>query len=373
MITPIFEPQFLSVEREYLLECIDTGWISSQGRFIPEFEATFSSWNQMEYGVATSNCTTALHLALVALGIGPGDEVLCPDLTFIAPANMICLTGAKLVLIDVEPCSWGIDPAKMVDKITSNTKAVIVVHPFGHAADMDPILELAREHSLKVIEDVAEAPGGLYKGKTLGAFGDVSCYSFFANKILTTGEGGMVLCNDSELDVKLRTLRDHGMSRERKYVHELAGFNYRMTNMQAAIGLAQLERLDETMSRRNIQADHYRARFSGSNNIKWRPVASYCTPVHWLATITLNQVSQRDRLISHLKDHEIDARQMVFPVHMAAPYRDDNNPDDFLVSRSVSMRSLHLPSSTALAMTEVDRICDLVLEWTEADEASPDV
>lgn len=186
---PIFEPSLTGLERQYLLQAFDSGWISSQGDFILKFETQFAAWHGMPHAVACSNCTTALHLALDVLGIGSGDEVLCPDLTFISPANMIRLTGAKAVLVDVEPGSWGIDPKKMAEKITERTRAVIVVHPFGHSADMDPIMSLARTHGLKVIEDVAEAPGGRYKGRLLGTFGDLSCFSFFANKIMTTGEG----------------------------------------------------------------------------------------------------------------------------------------------------------------------------------------
>ncbi len=365
---PIFEPEFGDNERVYLNECIETGWVSSQGRFIAEFEARFASRANVPFGVATSNCTTALHVALVALGIGPGDEVVCPDLTFIAPANMVRLTGATPVLVDVEPESWCLDPIRFSEAVTSHTKAVIVVHAFGHVADMDPILAIAREHDLRVIEDVAEAPDALYKGRVAGAFGDAACYSFFGNKIMTTGEGGIVLCRDEGLDHRLRVLRDHGMSRERRYHHVALGFNYRMTNMQAAVGLGQLERLDDIHSRRKVQADRYAACFEEASNVRWRPVLDYCQPVHWLSTISLRRAALRDPLLTHLKENGIDGRAMVNPVHRAEHYLADYANIHTPVSNDVSARSLHLPSGTGLGPDLIDRVADTVLAWLAAND-----
>lgn len=362
---PIFEPTFDGNEAAYLRECMDSRWISSQGPFIGRFEAGFAAFHGMRFGIACSNCTTALHLALDALGIGRGDEVLCPDLTFIAPANMVRLTGATPVLVDVEPTSWAIDPERMAAAISPATRAVIVVHPFGHAADMEPILAIAQAHGLAVIEDNAEAPGASYKGRLLGTLGTMSCYSFYANKIMTTGEGGMILTDDPDLDRALRVRRDHGMSRERRYHFETLGFNYRMTNMQAAIGCAQLERLPEIQQRRRAQAEHYRTRFEALPGVSWRPAAQWCDPVHWMATISLDDASLRDALIAHLSTRGIDARQMVFPIHASDHFRDAVDPTQFPVTNSVSFRSLHLPSSTGLAPADVDRICDEVATWLQ--------
>lgn len=363
---PIFEPSFGRKEREYLTSCIDTGWISSQGRFIGEFEAAFADTAGMPFGVATSSCTTALHLALVALGIAPGDEVICPDLTFIAPANMIALCGATPVLVDVEPDSWALDPNLIEAKIGPKTKALVVVHPFGHSADMDPIMKICARHGVPVIEDVAEAPGATYRGQTVGSFGVMSCYSFFANKIMTTGEGGIVLTRDRDLDTKLRVLRDHGMSREKRYVHVAAGFNYRMTNMQAAVGLGQLERLDDILERRRRQEDHYRRRLSGHSRVRFRPVRDYCQHVHWMTTATLQDIGGRDALLAHLAARGIDARQMIFPIHEAVPYAATNDPDQFPVTMAVSHGSFHLPSGLDLKPETIDMICDEVLEWVAA-------
>lgn len=365
---PICEPSLTALERKYLLEAIDSGWISSQGDFITLFENKFADWHNSAHAVACSNGTTALHLALAVLEIGPGDEVLCPDLTFIAPANMIRLTGAKPVLVDIEPGSWGICPTAMSRKISSRTRAVIVVHPFGHSADMDPIMELARVHSLKIIEDVAEAPGARYKSQMLGTFGDLSCYSFYANKIITTGEGGMVMTQDPNLDKALRIRRDHGMSRERRYVHEVVGFNYRMTNMQAAIGVAQIERLEAIFALRAKQAATYSKLLGRCEKVAWRPSLPWCDPVHWLATISLRRQELRDPLIEHLKKQGIDCRQMIYPVHTAAPYANANDPSDFQFSRDVSLRSLHLPSSTDLPEVNLQRICDALLTWVDAND-----
>jgi perosamine synthetase len=273
------------------------------------------------------------------------------------------------VLVDVDPIHWGIDPAALRAALTPRTRAVVVVHAFGHAADMDPILAAARAHDLKVIEDVAEAPGALYKDRPVGAFGDAACYSFFANKIMTTGEGGMVVCRDAALDKRLRVLRDHGMSRERRYVHILPGYNYRMTNMQAAIGLAQLERLDAIQSRRDAQARFYARRFAGNPHLAWRPNAPWCRPVHWLATVTLRRAELRDPLLAHLKERGIDGRPMIFPVHRAEHFRKGHAPDSFPVTASVSARSLHLPSSTTLGEDVLDRVADTVLDWLERHDS----
>jgi perosamine synthetase len=362
---PISEPSLTPLEREYVLEAIDSGWVSSQGEFILRFEEQFARWHDLPHAVACSNCTTALHLAVDVFGIGPGDEVLCPDLTFIAPANMIRLTGAKPVLVDIEPVTWAIDPQAMERKITPRTKAVIVVHPFGHAADMDPIMEIATRNNLKVIEDVAEAPGGRYKGKLLGTFGDLACYSFYANKVITTGEGGMVMTRDPGLDKALRVKRDHGMSRERRYIHEVVGFNYRMTNLQAAIGLAQMERFEKILAHREDQARRYAARLADVPTLSWRPSRPWCDMIHWMATVSLRNADLRAPLLAYLKEQGIDCREMVYPIHSAAPYADTNDPSEFPVSRDVSLRSLHLPSSTDLPEADLQRVCDELLGWLE--------
>jgi perosamine synthetase len=365
---PIFQPVFGAEEREYLLDCIDSGWVSSQGRYVGEFERMFAERVGVPGAVSCSNCTTALHLALVGLGIGPGDEVICPDLTFISPANMVRLTGATAVLADINPRDWGLNPADVEAKITPRTRALLVVHLFGHAADMDPIMAIAARHGLAVIEDVAEAPDARYKGKPVGTFGDAACYSFYGNKILTTGEGGMILCRDPELERRLRILRDHGMSPERRYVHDVSGFNYRLTNMQAALGLGQLQRVGQIQAARKQQEGIYRELFAGSPRAAWRPIEPWCETVHWLATISLRRRDLRDGLLDHLKDEGIEGRPMIFPVHQAKPFADCGSDADFPVSTDISLRSLHLPSGLNLERDDLEYIVETVLEWVAKND-----
>jgi perosamine synthetase len=278
---------------------------------------------------------------------------------------MILWAGAQPVLVDVHPVNWSIDPKKLEGKITAKTKAIIVVHAFGHSADMDPILVIAKKHNLYIIEDVAEAPGARYKGKLVGTMGNASCYSFFANKIMTTGEGGMVLTDDKNLDKQMRIYRDHGMSREKRYVHIVAGFNYRMTNMQAAVGVGQLKYLDKVLSKRKNQEERYKKLFAGNAKLTWRPKEQWCDTVHWMSTITIDNEKLRDSLLKYMQSKEIDCRQMIYPIHMAEPYKNINDPNDFPVSHAISLCSLHLPSSLELKEDEQLKIAEIVQEWLE--------
>ena len=360
---PIFEPYLQGNEKKYLTECIDTNWISSQGRFISEFENALASYHDLEFGIATSNCTTALHLALKALDIGPGDEVICPNLTFIAPANMVVLSGAKLCLVDIDPDTLALDPELLEQNITPDTKAIIVVHQFGHAAPMDEIMAISRKHNLKIIEDNAESLGGRYKGQLLGTFGDISCNSFFGNKIITTGEGGALLTNNQELAKKCKELRDHGMATEKKYYHNDLGYNYRMTNMQAAIGLAQVEQLDTILELRMGQMKSYYQKLRKVNGIKLRAFKDYCEPVHWLMTITLSDEYDRADFLEYMKQNGIDCRQMVNPVHMAKHFVNGFDHSNYPVSTHISNQSLHLPSTTDLSEEQIDYISETVIGY----------
>jgi len=360
---PIFEPYFTGNEKKYLMDCIDTSWISSQGEYILKFEQALADYHDMEYAIVTSNCTTALHLSLKALGIGPGDEVICPDLTFIAPANMVVLSGAKLVLVDIHPETLTIDPDLLEEKITKRTKAIIVVHQFGHAAHMDEIMAFAKKYNLKIIEDNAESIGATYKGKLLGTFGDVSTYSFFGNKIITTGEGGAVLTDDENTAIKCRELRDHGMSHKKKYYHVDLGYNYRMTNMQAAIGLAQMEMLDEILALRREQMDFYYEKLSNIDGISLRKYADWCEPVHWMMTLTLDDKYDRDSFLDYMKNKGIDCRQMVNPVHQAEHFKKMFKSNLYNNSKYISDRSVHLPSSTLLKKSEINKIPNIIKNY----------
>ena len=353
---PIYEPCFNGNEKKYLIDCIDSSWISSQGKYIVKFEKALAEFHNMKHAIVTSNCTTALHLSLKALGIGHGDEVICPDLTFIAPANMVILSGAKLVLVDIDPESLTIAPSLLEEKITKQTKAIIVVHQFGHAAHMDEIMSLAEKYDLKIIEDNAESIGARYKGKLLGTFGDVSTYSFFGNKIITTGEGGAVLTNDDNIAIKCRELRDHGMSHKQKYHHIDLGYNYRMTNMQAAIGLAQMEELDNILALRKRQMEFYYELFEDVLGIKLRTFKEWCSPVHWMMTLTLDDNYNRGQILHDLIEKGIDCRQMINPVHRADHFRNQFDDKNYPNSIKISSQSLHLPCSTNLQRDQIRTI-----------------
>ncbi len=353
---PINEPYLTGNEKKYLNDCLETNWISSQGEYILKFEKALADYHSMKHAIVTSNCTTALHLSLKALNIGPGDEVICPALTFIAPANMVILTGAKLVLIDIHPKTLTIDPSLIEKKITKNTKAIIIVHQFGHAAHMNEILSFAKRYNLKIIEDNAESIGARYKGNLLGTIGDMSTFSFFGNKIITTGEGGAVLTNDDKIAIYSRELRDHGMSYKKKYHHIDLGYNYRMTNIQSAIGLAQMEKLDEILSIRKNQMDYYYDKLSDVKGIILREYEDWCEPVHWLTTITLKEAYNRDAFISFMKKEGIDCRQMINPVNFAEHLVDLYDSDNFPNAIAASKQSVHLPSSTHLSKEKIDII-----------------
>ncbi len=261
---PVFAPWLSENVRRYVLDCVDSGWISSLGAVRGTLRARLRRASARPgHAVATSNGTTALHLCLATLGIGPADEVLVPDLTFVSTANVVRYTGATPVLVDSEPRTWGMDPVDARRKITPRTRAIIPVHLYGHPVDMDPLLALAAEHRLDIVEDAAEAHGARYKGRRVGALGRIGAFSFYGNKIITTGEGGMVVTNDPRLAERAAFLRDHAMDPRRRYYHPEIGFNYRMTNIQAAIGCAQLEQVDAILARRKVIADAYETGLAG--------------------------------------------------------------------------------------------------------------
>tara|TARA_Y100000590_G_scaffold135594_1_gene155168 strand:- start:37622 stop:38728 length:1107 start_codon:yes stop_codon:yes gene_type:complete len=354
---PISSPYITKKAKKYVSNCLKTNWISSQGKYINEFEKALAKTHNIKYCIVTSGCTSALHLAIKSLGIGRGDEVICPDLTFIAPANMIVLSGAKLKLVDVDPETFAINHKLLEKKITRKTKAIMVVHQMGHAADMNPIMKIARKYNLKVIEDNAESIGGKYRGKKLGTIGDVTTLSFYANKIITTGEGGAILTNSKKIAEKCAILRDHGMSKKQRYLHVDLGYNYRMTNMQAAIGLSQIEIFNKILEKRNFQILKYSEYLSEIEQIKLRSFKKWCSPVHWLTTITLLKKNLRNKLIKFLIKNGVDARPMINPVHKAHHFKKYFNSKEFKNSIEISKNSIHLPSSTLLKEKEIKFIC----------------
>ena len=354
---PVMEPSLGGNELKYVSDCIVSGWISSQGQYVRRFEEAFAHFHDTPQALTVSNGTVALHLALVALGIGPGDEVIVPDLTFAASANVVIHCGAKPVLADVTRDTWTLDPEDFARKITPRTKAVMPVHLYGHPCDMDPIMEIARKHGLFVVEDNAEALGATCRGRLTGTIGDVGCFSFFANKVITTGEGGMVVARDPELMRKMTILRDHGMEKSRRYWHLVPGFNYRMTNLQAAIGLAQMERLEHFLSRREEIVAQYDRHLSKVPGIVLPPRSDWARNIHWLYSILIDPALaglDRDTLAKKLAERGIETRGFFYPLHEQPPYLSD---EAFPVTSEISARGLSLPTANDIRIEDVDKVC----------------
>ena len=356
---PIFDTYLSKKAKNNVLDCLQSGWISSQGKYVLEFEKNLSKYFKMKYCLATSNCTTALHLSILSLDLKKNDEIICPALSFIAPANMILLSGAKLVLADIDPDTLTIDPEELEKAITKKTKAILIVHQFGHSAHMDEIISISKKYKLKIIEDNAESIGGKYKNKLLGTLSDVSTLSFFANKIITTGEGGAVLTNSKKKYLIMKEMRDHGMKYNKKYKHVRMGFNYRMTNMQAAIGCDQIKNLDKILKKRKIIENIYYSNLKNLKNIELRKFQNWCSPVNWLITLKIKKKGLRNKFIKYLKDHNIDSRQMINPINEAYHIKDLTN-NKFEVSKKISNNSVHLPSGLNLNKNQINKICKRV-------------
>ena len=363
---PIAEPSLGEEELKNVTEAVKSGWISSKGKFIEEFEQNFSNYCNRRYGVVTSNGTVALHLALKALGIGKGDEVIVPDLTFVAVANTVTYCNAKPVFVDSHPDYWCIDPKKIEEKITSRTKAVIPVHLYGHPCDMDAIMKIAEEHNLYVIEDAAEAHGAEYKSKKVGSYGVVSCFSFYGNKIITTGEGGMCLTNDEELTENMRILRDHGMIPDKRYWYDVVGFNYRMTNLQAAVGVAQLKKLDEFVDKKRQIARWYAEELKDLKEkglIKLHPEMPGAKCVYWMYSILVEDEfgMNRDELVKRLEEKGIETRPFFYPMHVMPIYK---NSEGFPVAEEISRKGVNLPSGVSLMEGIIEKVVSTIKDIT---------
>jgi perosamine synthetase len=355
---PISEPWLSAKEQSLVSECARTGWVSSQGRFVTEFENAFAKYCGVKYGVATSSGTTALHLSLACLNIRPGDEVIVPTLTFIATANPVSYCGAKPVFVDSSSDTWNLDPDALKKAITRNTRAIIPVHLYGHPAQMDEILTIADRHGLYVIEDACEAHGAEYKHRKVGSLGDIACFSFYGNKIITTGEGGMLVTNDRAVAEKAMILRDHGMSRKKKYWHPYLGFNYRMTNLQAALGVAQMDRLKKVVERKRRNARLYGSLLKNVPGITLPKEAPWAKHVYWLYTVLIDDGFKisRNRVMQELALRGIETRPVFYPISSMPPYR-KGRKQRFSVAERISKRGLSLPSSPLLNKGDIRRIC----------------
>ncbi|MFQ5443310.1 MAG: DegT/DnrJ/EryC1/StrS family aminotransferase [Nitrospinales bacterium] len=363
-IIPVCEPLLRGNEEKYVSQCIQSNWISSAGQYIVGFESAFAKVCGARYAVSTTSGTTALHLTLVTLNIGAGDEVIIPTFTMIATANTVRYTGAKPILVDSESRTWNIDVDKIEEKITDKTRAIMPIHTYGHPCDMDKIMALAKKYDLFVVEDAAEAHGAMYKGKMAGSIGDAACFSFYANKILTTGEGGMIVTNKEELYKKAANIRDHAFSNERHFWHKYMGFNYRMTNLQAAVGLAQVERFDELVACRIKNAERYNERLQDVEGLTLPPQTDGIKNVYWMYSLTVEDSFgiSRDELRIRLAKRGIETRTFFIPIHLQPIYFEENKGDAFPVAEELCRKGLYLPSSSGLTEKEIEFICLSVKE-----------
>jgi perosamine synthetase len=354
-LIPVYRPDLSGNEQRYVMECLETNWISSIGAFIPRFENAVAEVTGARHVIAVSNGTVALHLALHSLGIGPGDEVIVPTFTYIASVNTILQTGATPVFADSQASDWLLDPADVARRITPRTKAIVAVHLYGAACNMTALMALAHQHDLHVIEDCAEAFGTKWDDRHVGTIGTVGTFSFFGNKTITTGEGGMVICNDDTLATEMRLVKGQGQSADRRYWHDRLGFNYRMTNICAAIGLAQMERATETLTRKAAIAAHY------SELLADLPVTLQSLPPQtdsalWLLTLLLPKGTDRDRLMADMSADAIETRPVFFCANTMPVYVGLGRADRFPVAEDIAARGISLPSFPALTRSEIEHV-----------------
>ncbi len=357
---PVYIPYLKGNEKKFVNECLDSTWISSKGKFVELFESEFSKYLDIKYSATVSNGTVALHLALLTLGIGPGDEVLVPTFTYIASVNSITYTGAKPVFVDSELDTWQIDPDDIKKKITPRSKAIMPVHLYGHPCDMDSICKIAKENDLFIIEDCAEAFGTKYKGRFAGTFGDIACFSFFGNKTITTGEGGMISTNDKQLFEHAVHIKGQGLASQREYWHDVIGYNYRMTNICAAIGLAQLEIANDIIFRKRQIATWY-FKYLADLPIKFQKESKDTFHTYWMFTILVESTDCRYKIREHLKKAGIETRPTFFPIHSMPIYLFDNGK--FPVAEDIAYRGINLPSYPDLTEQDIIYISNKIKEF----------
>ncbi len=358
----VYRPTITGNEKKYVNECLDSTWISSKGRFVNEFEKEFAKYINVSYATSVCNGTVAIHLALVALGIGEGEEVIVPTFTYVASVNPVLQVNAKPVFVDSQEKSWQMCPKDLKAKITPKTRAIIVVHLYGQPCDMDEIMKIAKEHKLFVIEDCAEAIGSKYKGQHVGTFGDIGTFSFFGNKTITCGEGGMVVTNDITIHDRLTHFKGQGLAKYREYWHDTIGFNYRMTNIQAAIGMAQLEKVEIFLEKKQKIAKWYQ------EGLKDIPVDFHNKTgdvyhSYWMCSILVRKALIRDQLREHLAQLKIETRPTFYPVHTmpmyAIKYLQHKTAED------LASRGINLPSYPDLNKDDVDFICNSIKSFYE--------
>ncbi|MBN1832776.1 MAG: DegT/DnrJ/EryC1/StrS family aminotransferase [Deltaproteobacteria bacterium] len=363
---PVNEPLFTDREKELLVECVETRWISSEGSLVRRFEEIFAEFVGVKQGVAVSSGTAALEVSIAALEIEPGDEVIIPAFTIISCAMAVVRNGLKPVLVDVESETWNIDVDQVARKIGPKTKAVMPVHMYGHPVDMEPLLELADHHRLHVIEDAAEAHGAEYKGRKCGSIGHIAAFSFYANKIVTTGEGGMVVTDDSRLAERVQAMRNLCFQPTQRFLHDELGYNFRLTNLQAAVGVAQMERVDELVKRKIWQGEEYRKRLKDIEGIKLQTVRDWARPVYWVNGFVLADEVSMDafELAARLKPYGVQTRPFFWPMHEQPVFKRMRlfDGERYPVAENLARRGLYLPSGMALTAGQIATVCDALRE-----------
>lgn len=359
MNIPIYAPDISGNEKKYVNECLDSTWISSKGSFIQKFETEFADFTGVKNAVSVTNGTVALHVALLALEIGEGDEVIVPTLTYISSVNAITYVGAKPVFVDSLKDTWQIDPKDIRRKITEKTKAIMAVHLYGHPCDMDVIMAIAGEYNLKVVEDCAEAIGTTYNGEHVGTFGDVATFSFFGNKTITTGEGGMVLSNNAQTSDIARRLKGQGLAEGREYWHDIIGYNYRMTNICAAIGFAQLERIDSFLHAKKRLASEYIKQLSAAP-LEFQVERDFVNHSYWMFSVLTTDGKTKEALREHLKAAGVETRPLFFPIHTMPMY---SQGETFPVAEDLASRGLNLPSWPGLEAEQITYIVNEILRF----------
>jgi perosamine synthetase len=374
-VIPVNEPLLADRDLEYVSECVRTGWISSAGRFIDEFEEKWAAYCGRKYGIAVSNGTTALQIAVRCLDLKPGDEVIMPSFTIISCALAVVENGGVPVLVDCDPSTWCMDVHQIERKITARTRAIMPVHIYGHPVDMDPLLEIANKYGLAVIEDAAEVHGAEYLSgrksgnpswRRCGSFGTFSCFSFYANKLITTGEGGMVLTDEPALAARARSLRNLCFKAERRFYHEDLGFNFRLTNMQAALGLAQFERIEEIIARKRWMGKEYSCRLQELRVLQLPVEESWARNVYWMYGIVVAEETGMDaaELAKRLRERGVETRPFFLGMHEQPVFHKRGLFVDkhYAVTERLARQGLYLPSGLALTPDQLSEVCNTVFD-----------
>jgi perosamine synthetase len=366
----VCEPYLGGREAEYVLDCLKTNWISSAGRYLTQFEQSFARYCGREHGIATTSGTTALHLAVAAAELGPGDEVIMPAFTIAATVFAALYAGARPVLVDVEPDTWTLRVDQVAARIGARTRAILPVDIYGHPCDMAPLVELAERHDLWLIEDAAEAHGAEYRGKKCGGFGDAACFSFYANKIISTGEGGMVVTDDAAFAERARSLKNLAFNRDRRFLHDTIGFNYRMTNIQAALGLAQLEKIEDYVDLRRRHAASYHRLLADVAGLQLPVERPGSRNVYWMYGVLVEDGfgCSRDELMRELAERGVETRTFFIPMHEQPMFHEHGlfQDEQYPVASDIGRRGLYLPSSTGLTEAEIGYVVDAVREVQQA-------